>query len=231
MNDSANMPRTARDALIIEMLGDLGRLHDSVNELKNTLPAQTQSAVSAIAGQTEKSLDRLTQLIGYIAKITDSFKSQFDQYVNLETRMLKAAISQVGEEERVKIAADLAKRVEEIEIATAEAHKTLSREASDRLQQIVDKSINQIRDRLDRELVRPVKAAAASLHRNVLYTVFACLIAGAIGGGASTWLSASLNSNTNELRGLGQAVQAAWPSLDEHAKGAILEQLKKRSGK
>lgn len=100
MNDSVNTPRTARDALIIEMLGDLGRLHDSVNELKNTLPAQTQSAVSAIAGQTEKSLDRLTQLIGYIAKITDSFKSQFDQYVNVEARMLKAEILLEGEEEK-----------------------------------------------------------------------------------------------------------------------------------
>lgn len=228
MNDSVNTPRTARDALIIEMLGDLGRLHDSVNELKNTLPAQTQSAVSAIAGQTEKSLDRLTQLIGYIAKITDSFKSQFDQYVNVEARMLKAEILLEGEEERGRIAADLAKRIEEFERSTEKARTALTREASGKLNQIVEQSINLVRERLDSELVRPVEAAAKSLRRNAIYMVFACLIAGAIGGGACLVVNATY---AKDLRRLGQAAQTAWPSLDEHARGVIVEQMKKQSGK
>ena len=36
--------RKILDALVAEMLGDIGKLHDAVDSLSETLPAQTEAA-------------------------------------------------------------------------------------------------------------------------------------------------------------------------------------------
>lgn len=52
-----NAPRTAKDALIAEMLGDMGKLHDSLEELKTVIPFQAaliEKQFSSVVGQLEK---------------------------------------------------------------------------------------------------------------------------------------------------------------------------------
>lgn len=60
---------TVRDALVAEMLGDIGKLHDAVESLKDVLPRETEAA--------EK---RITSLIGHLRKAGDAYQGQMETY-------------------------------------------------------------------------------------------------------------------------------------------------------
>lgn len=60
---------TTRDALIAEMLGDIGRLHDSVEALKTVLPGQI--------GEVET---KITGLIGLLQRAGDAYREQIETY-------------------------------------------------------------------------------------------------------------------------------------------------------
>ena len=47
--DAANTPRTTRDALTIDLLGDVGRLHDEIKALPEGLKTALAPALGAIA--------------------------------------------------------------------------------------------------------------------------------------------------------------------------------------
>ena len=47
--DATNTPRTTRDALTIELLGDVGRLHDEIKALPERLKSTLSPALGAIA--------------------------------------------------------------------------------------------------------------------------------------------------------------------------------------
>lgn len=64
------METTARDALMAEILGDVGKLHDAVESLKSTLPAQTEASAA-----------RLIEIITSLENAGESWRSQIDQYV------------------------------------------------------------------------------------------------------------------------------------------------------
>ena len=70
---------TTRDALIAEMLGDIGRLHDSVESLKNVLP-----------GQTEEVEAKITGLIGLLSKAGDAYRGQLETYTNGQADKVRA---------------------------------------------------------------------------------------------------------------------------------------------
>ena len=70
---------TTRDALIAEMLGDIGRLHDSVESLKNILP-----------GQTEEVEAKITGLIGLLSKAGDAYRGQLETYTNGQADKVRA---------------------------------------------------------------------------------------------------------------------------------------------
>ncbi len=58
---------TNQDALLAELLGDVGLLHDAVNSLKDVLPNQTEEAVQ-----------HLTEIIGSIEKAGDAYLTKKD---------------------------------------------------------------------------------------------------------------------------------------------------------
>ena len=70
---------TTRDALIAEMLGDIGRLHDSVESLKNILPGQVEEVEAKISG-----------LIGLLSKAGDAYRGQLETYTNGQADKVRA---------------------------------------------------------------------------------------------------------------------------------------------
>lgn len=69
---------TVRDALVAEMLGDIGKLHDAVESLKDVLPRETESA--------EK---RITGLIGLLRKAGDAYQGQMETYADSKLRTIQ----------------------------------------------------------------------------------------------------------------------------------------------
>lgn len=69
---------TTRDALLAEILGDIGRLHDSVNSLTNMLPTQVELAETKITG-----------LIGLLQVAGDTYKKQVKTYTNNEAAKVR----------------------------------------------------------------------------------------------------------------------------------------------
>lgn len=72
---------TTRDALIAEMLGDIGRLHDSVEALKEVLPNQISEVET-----------RITGLIGLLQKAGDAYKQQIEAYTNAQGEKIRSVI-------------------------------------------------------------------------------------------------------------------------------------------
>ena len=69
---------TTRDALIAEMLGDIGRLHDSVEALKTVLPGQI--------GEVET---KITGLIGLLQRAGDAYREQIETYTTAVASQVK----------------------------------------------------------------------------------------------------------------------------------------------
>lgn len=69
---------TVRDALVAEMLGDIGKLHDAVVSLKEVLPRETEAA--------EK---RITGLIGLLRKAGDAYQGQMETYADSKLRTIQ----------------------------------------------------------------------------------------------------------------------------------------------
>jgi len=79
--DGAKSHRTARDALTFEMLGDIGRLHDSVESLKGVLP-----------GQMEEVEAKITSLIGLLMKAGDVYQEHLEKYTNAQGEKVRIAM-------------------------------------------------------------------------------------------------------------------------------------------
>jgi len=64
MNKENISPRTARDALIIELLGDVGSIHDEIKELPNLLKVSLSESLKMIADaveEAEKTAEKLKE--------------------------------------------------------------------------------------------------------------------------------------------------------------------------
>lgn len=60
--DAANSPRTTRDALTIDLLGDVGRLHDQIKALPEGLKTSLAPALGAIALASKEAQATISQL-------------------------------------------------------------------------------------------------------------------------------------------------------------------------
>jgi len=69
---------TVRDALVAEMLGDIGKLHDAVESLKEVLPRETEA--------TER---RITGLIGLLRKAGDAYQGQMETYADSKLKAIQ----------------------------------------------------------------------------------------------------------------------------------------------
>jgi len=99
---------TAKDALIAEMLGDVGKLHDKVDSLKEVLPPQVDDAVN-----------QLLRTIGALEKCGDGFRDGVTVFVEQAKKDLsdhydrmEAAASVKAEQNANEIIRALLSRVE-----------------------------------------------------------------------------------------------------------------------
>ena len=60
--ENENNPRTARDALIIELMGDIGVLHDEIKRLPVTLKESLKDTLNVVANAVEESEKTALQL-------------------------------------------------------------------------------------------------------------------------------------------------------------------------
>ena len=70
---------TARDALVAELLGDVGKLHDEISRLKEVLPNEAQAFELRIA-----------DLVALLNQAGDAYKVQIQTYTNGQAERLKA---------------------------------------------------------------------------------------------------------------------------------------------
>jgi len=70
---------TARDALVAELLGDVGRLHDEVSRLKEVLPNEAQAFELRIA-----------DLVALLNQAGDTYKVNLQTFTNGQAARLKA---------------------------------------------------------------------------------------------------------------------------------------------
>lgn len=74
---------TLRDSLMAEMLGDIGKLHDAVDSLKESLPRETEAA--------EK---RIIELIGLLHKAGDSYQAQIKTYTEAQASVIRSQMEE-----------------------------------------------------------------------------------------------------------------------------------------
>lgn len=87
-------PRTARDALIIELLGDLGVVHDEIKKLPNQLKDSLRESLTLIADAVQEA-ENTTQKLA--AGYSETLKSETDAHIqrmNEElSKQIKATIN------------------------------------------------------------------------------------------------------------------------------------------
>ncbi len=196
MNDSASMPRTARDALILEMLGDVGRLHDSVESLKNTLPAQVEEAETRIAG-----------LIGLLQKAGDIYQSQIEQYTNAEGEKVRRALEQQAANVRQQFSEQANAKTQEL---LADANRTIKATVQAEVVEPARRVLESVRQ---------------STVRTVALALVCGLMGGAVVVGADYLLKSDSRGNEQRLMTQGGALGRVWEKLDAKTQKMIREEI------
>ena len=103
--DAANTPRTTRDALTIDLLGDVGRLHDEIK----TLPANFEKEVSPVLGAILKATEKAHGAIGQLGAAEKASFGNFAAAEKVALRdSLKAALREEAGEALASVARELA---------------------------------------------------------------------------------------------------------------------------
>ncbi|NJC99491.1 hypothetical protein [Candidatus Erwinia dacicola] len=88
MQDEIRAPKTARDALLIELIGDLGVLHDNIKSLPEAINQATAGSIETIANaveEAEKTASKLSESIeqkkeAVLADLKTSVKQTLDEH-------------------------------------------------------------------------------------------------------------------------------------------------------
>lgn len=189
---------TARDALIAEMLGDIGKLHDSVCELKDALPAQIEEAEQKITG-----------LIGLLQKAGDVYKAQIEQYTNAEGQRIKLQLEKEFSETRRNFSEDADKKIVGI---LYDVNRTI-------------KGIMQTE--VIEPTQRVLGAVRESLTKTILISLTCGVMGGGFVYGGGYFITSAADHEKERLVNQGYALGSAWPNLDEKTKKLISEELEK----
>lgn len=163
------MASTAQEALIAELLGDVGKLHDEVKALETRLPAIIEQAENQLAGQVGAITTATRDGLGEIAKQTGAARELVEKYAQLMGKQL----TQWSTEEQQKVletmrtyaGESMALAVNEIKVSMALAANEMK-----------------------------VTAAAVQVERKdarsrvIIAAVIAGLLAGVVGAGAVLWM-------------------------------------------
>lgn len=107
---------TIRDALIAEMLGDIGLLHEAVQQLLTTLPQEVASAQ-----------DKLTEMIGLLNKAGVAYRQQAKSFTAAELQAVRTQLRADLEVARATLTSDLSETHADLEKGVEQALEGLSR--------------------------------------------------------------------------------------------------------
>ena len=102
--DAANTPRTTRDALTIELLGDVGKLHDDIKALPGNFEKEVSPTLGAILKATEKAH-------GAIVQLGAAEKASFGNFAAAEKVALRDALKAALREEAGEALASAAREL------------------------------------------------------------------------------------------------------------------------
>lgn len=146
------------DALIAEMLGDVGKLHDELQSLKEALPAFTNEAEA-----------KLSTVVGSVVEVTNSLRAETAAHVNAA----KADAAKALEGKAHELANWYA----------AEIGKAATKAATEQVGAVIEQASAQLE-----QAAASVRAAAgqyrASLAQKLLLVLACSALAGAFGGAA-----------------------------------------------
>ncbi|GAB7401388.1 hypothetical protein OUHCRE2_48470 [Enterobacter asburiae] len=100
MQEEARAPKTARDALLIELIGDLGVLHDQIKSLPEEINQATAGSIEIIANAVEEA-----------EKTASKLSENIDQKKEAVLADLKASVKQTLDEHAVSVFAELEGKV------------------------------------------------------------------------------------------------------------------------
>ena len=118
---------TTRDALIAEMLGDIGRLHDSVESLKGILP-----------GQIEEVEAKITGLVGLLIKAGDAYRGQLETYPNGQADKVRAQMEKDAQAAKARFDRDSS---DAIRAALTEVERTVRNTVQNEIAAPVQKAL------------------------------------------------------------------------------------------
>ncbi len=95
--------RKILDALVAEMLGDIGKLHDAVDSLSETLPAQTEAA--------EK---RLFALVALLNTAGEAYKAQIEAYTNAQGDKIRVQMESDAAVIKTRLTEDASKAIKAV---------------------------------------------------------------------------------------------------------------------
>ena len=190
---------TVRDALIAEMLGDIGRLHDSVASLKTFLP-----------GQIEEVEEKITGLIGLLMKAGDTYKAQLEDYTNTQ-----------GDKVRVQLETDLLKVKAQLAQDSTNAIKHLLADVGQTTKSTIQREVGVPAAQL-------VAAQQQGIRRTILVCVISSVLAASFTMMGNHFLfQKPANSEQEKLMGYGRATAAAWEKLDKKAQNIIKQEAER----
>lgn len=94
--DTEKIPRSTRDALTLELLGDVGRLHDDIKALPEALEKSTAPTLGAIALAVKESTDAIKKVGEAQGPVISRFTAQ--EKIDLRDVMASAAKDAAGQE-------------------------------------------------------------------------------------------------------------------------------------
>lgn len=212
---------TALDALIAEMLGDIGELHEVVSSLRNILPQQAEQASARMRSQTDESVERLTRALGRILQVSESLKPNIDEFANKTRDKVLADILKGGADARTHLANDIGEQVLAIAGETARAKRDLAIEGARLKAEIVNTMSNQLNSYLDRQNNSNKSNLVKVLPILLGTTILAAIVGGASGVGSSK-LFFEPPAGNHAVQG---TLELAWPNLNTNSKRVIIRTL------
>lgn len=109
--DKANTPRTTRDALILELLGDIGQCDDKVTALEKKLDIMPEAIEKAISPMLDTMAFSLKETQATISQLIAAEKASFENFVASEKIALQTSLKIALREEADKALASVAREL------------------------------------------------------------------------------------------------------------------------
>lgn len=183
---------TVRDALIAEMLGDIGKLHEAVDLLKTVLPAQADKIENRVLG-----------LIDVLQKAGAIYQEQITAYTNAQGSKIREQMEKDALAAKTRFDRESS---EAIRATLAEVENTVKKT----LQTAIAGPVQNL-----------LQAQRQNVWKTMAFCLACGLLGGALALSGNRMFAPQLTPEQKSIMQWGAAAQAAWPNLPHQAQKAI----------